>query len=267
MKKITYMLAAVLIIAGGIYAYDLQARKTIEEISQIKNVEALRTENNLPIVIESDIEYFAGAKGHFARPEAPGEYPGVVMIHENRGLRPETKAAAEQLAREGYMVLAVDLLGGPVETQEEARALSAAFKQEAGLANMKSAVKFLKAKGAVKIASLGWCFGGAQSLQLSLSEPLDATVIYYGRLATTTQALEPIGWPVLGIFGDQDQVISVESVSQFESALDELGVQNEIHMYKGVGHAFANPSGMSYAPNETRDAWDKTLAFLEEHLK
>src|SRR5688572_5558353 len=62
-----------------------------------------------------EVQYFAGATGYFARPAGPGDYPGVVMIHENRGLRPEIRQAAEDLAKEGYQVLAVDLLGPPVE--------------------------------------------------------------------------------------------------------------------------------------------------------
>jgi carboxymethylenebutenolidase len=72
---------------------------------------------------------------------------------------------------------------------------------------------------------------------------------------------------VLGIFGDKDQAIPVETVKAFEASLKQLGVENQIHIYPGVGHAFANPSGANYAPNETADAWDKTLKFLEEKLK
>jgi carboxymethylenebutenolidase len=71
---------------------------------------------------------------------------------------------------------------------------------------------------------------------------------------------------VLGIFGDQDQSIPVDSVKQFEQALNEIGVINEIYIYPGVGHAFANPSGDNYAPKETADAWEKTLAFLDKYI-
>jgi carboxymethylenebutenolidase len=91
-------------------------------------------------------------------------------------------------------------------------------------------------------------------------------VIYYGNLVNDTQALSKIKWPVLGIFGDQDQSIPVDSVKQFEQALNEIGVINEIYIYPGVGHAFANPSGDNYAPKETADAWEKTLAFLDKYI-
>jgi carboxymethylenebutenolidase len=192
------------------------------------------------------------------------------MIHENRGLRPEIKDTAEQLAKEGYLVLAVDLYNGQVvETQDEARALSSAFDQETGTANLQAAVEYLRGQGASRIASLGWCFGGRQSIELAISgEQLDATVVYYGGgMATSTDQLSPISWPVLGIFGDQDQAIPVETVRTFETSLNALNIENEIYIYPGVGHAFANPSGMNYAPEATQDAWAKTTTFLRTHLQ
>ncbi len=236
---------------------------------RMKNAQMMKNDNATKVVIEDTVEYFAGAKGYFVRPEAPGTYPGVVLIHENRGLRPEIRETAETLAKEGYLVLAVDLLGGVAEDQVGAHELTANFKQETGVENMRAAVAYLKERGAGKIASLGWCFGGRQSIELAISgEKLDATVVYYGGgIATTTEKLAPITWPVLGIFADQDQFIPVETVLAFEASLNTLGVPNEIHIYPGVGHAFANPSGVNYAPNETMDAWKKTLAFLNKYLK
>ncbi len=237
--------------------------------TQMKNADMMQTNNTSAIVVEDNVEYFAGAKGYFVRPEAQGNYPGVVMIHENRGLRPEIRQTAKNLAKEGYMVLAVDLLGGVAEDQTGARALTAKFNQQTGIENMKAATVYLRSKGAQKIGSLGWCFGGKQSVELAISgEPLDATVVYYGGgMATTTERLAPIKWPVLGIFGGADQAIPVEMVQAFEASLNTLGVENEIHIYPGVGHAFANPSGMNYAPTETMDAWGKTLNFLNNNLK
>lgn len=233
----------------------------------MKNSEML-AKDGLPVISE-DVAYFGEVKGLYARPEKEGVYPGVVMIHENRGLRPEIRETAKQLAGQGFQVLAVNLLGGPVETQEEAKVLTANFKQETGVENMRAAVKYLRDQGVVNIASLGWCFGGRQSIELAISgEELNATVVYYGGgMATTTEKLAPIKWPVLGIFAGADQGIPVEMVQTFEVSLNTLGVSNEIHIYPGVKHAFANPSGMNYAPAETKDAWTKTILFLKENLK
>jgi len=79
--------------------------------------------------------------------------------------------------------------------------------------------------------------------------------------------LSKINHPVLGIFGAEDTSIPVSTVEEFEKSLNELEIENEIKIYDGVGHAFANPSGANYAPEETKDAWAKTLAFLERNLK
>ncbi len=264
-------LGAVIVLLGAWFVFGNmnQPVSAPSDEESMTNSQMLETDNQTPIITESDVEYFPGAKGYFARPEAEGNYPGVVMIHENRGLRPEIRDTAEQLAREGYLVLAVDLLGGTAEDQDGARALTANFSQETGTANMKAAAAYLREKGAVKLASLGWCFGGRQSVNLAISgEPLDATVVYYGGgMATSTELLAPIKWPVLGVFGDQDRAIPVQMVQDFENSLNTLGIENEIYIYPGVGHAFANPSGANYAANETRDAWAKTTAFLEKHLK
>jgi carboxymethylenebutenolidase len=103
---------------------------------------------------------------------------------------------------------------------------------------------------------------------LSLSETdLNATVVYYGTLATDAETLQRIDAPILGIFGSEDQVVDVETVREFNRTLDDLGVEHKVYVYEGAGHAFANPSGESFQPNATRDAWAKTLRFLDETLR
>jgi carboxymethylenebutenolidase len=201
--------------------------------------------------------------------------PAVIMIHEWWGLNEHIKNQADILAKEGYAVLAVDLYQGEVATtSDRSRELSSSVRNNPASAidNLQSAVNYVKSLEMVddtKIASLGWCFGGDWSLQLALNSsenPLAATIIYYGRPVTDTASLSSITWPILGIFGDQDQAIPVESVQQFASALNASGITNEIYLYEGVGHAFANPSGDNYAPKETTDAWQKTIGFLKRYL-
>lgn len=200
--------------------------------------------------------------------------PGIIMIHENRGLNENIKDSADILARQGYVVLAVDLFGEVTADPDRARELSSAVRNnpDPAIENMKSAVRYLGTLdnvNASRIASIGWCFGGAQSLQLALNsedQPLAATIIYYGRLVNDTTELSKIKWPVLGIFGDQDDSISVDSVKAFGRGLNETSVTNEIYIYPGVGHAFANPSNDNYAPAETADAWRKTLEFLKKYV-
>jgi len=230
------------------------------------------------------VNYFDQARGYLVYPIMSNEnetennnntLPAVIMIHENKGLNDNIKNMANLLARNGYVVLAVDLFNGEVTTdRNRSSVLTQQVRDNQGIAtaNLKSAVKYaasLPNVNADKIVSLGWCFGGAQSLQLALNSqdhPLAATIIYYGRLVTDKAILSDIKWPVLGIFGDQDSSIPVDTVNAFELALNSSGITNEMYIYKGVGHAFANPSGENYAPKETQDAWQKTLSFLEKHV-
>jgi carboxymethylenebutenolidase len=233
------------------------------------------------------VEYTEGSLGYLVYPNSTDKnttsttgqqqqkLSAVVMIHEWWGLNDNIKEMADELAGEGYVVLAADLYNGEVATDpNRARELSSSVREnpQQAITNLQSAVQYLASLPNVnssRIASLGWCFGGGQSLQLALNseqQPLAATVIYYGNLVNDTNELSKIKWPVLGIFGDQDNSIPVDSVRAFGRGLNETGVTNEIYIYPGVGHAFANPSGDNYAPQETTDAWQKTLTFLDKYL-
>jgi carboxymethylenebutenolidase len=229
----------------------------------------------------NSVNYYGNnnSTGYLVYPELANntqqQLPAVIMIHEWWGLNEDIKNQADILAREGYVVLAVDLYQGEVATtSDRSRELSSSVRNNPASAidNLKSAVNYVKSLQIVdgnRIASLGWCFGGDWSLQLALNsseDPLAATIVYYGRPVTDAASLSNILWPILGIFGDQDQAIPVESVKQFAAALNASGVTNDIYLYKGVGHAFANPSGDNYAPKETADAWQKTIGFLEKYL-
>lgn len=239
--------------------------------NQVKNVDILKNGDTSNVETQ-DINY-GPAVGFLAKPKKEGIYPAVVMIHEWWGLNDNIKEMARSLAAEGYVVIAVDLFEGKVgKDANEARELTTKVRNNMGRAitNMKAAVEFLKKQNNVdkeKIASMGWCFGGGMSLQLALNEKLAATVIYYGSLETNATKLSVIKWPVLGIFGSLDTSIPVASVKEFEKSLNKLNIQNEIHIYEGVGHAFANPSGANYAPEQTKDAWEKTVEFLDKNLK
>lgn len=223
-----------------------------------------------PFKIKSlEAKYFENYSGFIAYPEEGGNYPGVVMIHEWWGLNDNVKDMAKELASHGYVVVAVDLFGAPAATTTDgARSLVSSYELEKGIKNMNGAITYLKENYDVQsIGSIGWCFGGGQSLNLALNnDSVNATVIYYGSVTSDKERLSNISWPVLGIFAELDKGITVESVKGFESSLNDLGIPNEIHIYPNVDHAFANPSGQRYAPEETKDAWQKTLSFFGKNL-
>ena len=134
--------------------------------------------------------------------------------------------------------------------------------EEAGLEWLKK-----NAQGA-KVATLGWCMGGGESLKASLNDPKDvnATIIHYGMPVTDVEKLKTLRGPVLGIWANQDGWITPDKVAAFDKALTDAGVKHEFHAYDAP-HAFANPSGGKYNPEAAKDAWDKTLKFLAENLK
>lgn len=221
-------------------------------------------------VKSENVTYSNSSIGYLARPISKESFPGVIMIHEWWGLNDNIKEMAEKLASHGYVVLAVDLYDGQVaSTSEEARRLVMSFDKNAGIQNMNSAVSYLdKNYSPEKMGSIGWCFGGGQSLNLALNNnDMDATVIYYGSLVADTETLSVINWPILGIFAELDKGITIDTVNNFENSLNILEIQNQVIIYPGVDHAFANPSGDRYAPEASKDAWQKTLDFLNSNLK
>lgn len=237
--------------------------------------------NNTDNIESEFVTYYDNVSGYLAIPQSSISatdkvLPAVVMIHEWWGLNDNIKEMADQLASKGYAVLAVDLYNGTVAANpEEAGPLAGTVRENPSnaIANLQSAVRYLASLENVnssRIASLGWCFGGGQSLQLALNTepdfPLAATALYYGNLVTDQDELSRINWPVLGIFGNQDQSIPVDQVREFGESLNATSIPNEIYIYDGVGHAFANPSNDNYAPQETSDAWEKTLAFLKKNV-
>jgi len=217
-----------------------------------------------------EVNYFQNSKGYLARPSIDGHYPAVIMIHEWWGLNENIRDMAEKLASHGYIVFAIDLYDGQVATtSDEARGLMSSFDEKYRIENMNMASSYVQEQYAPeKMGSIGWCFGGGQSLNLALNnEEIDATVIYYGQLVTEKDRLSKINWPILGIFAELDQGITPQTVKEFETALNELEIPNDIYIYPDVNHAFANPSGERYAPEASMDAWQKTIEFLEINLK
>lgn len=233
------------------------------DVFSASNLDAVTAENTT----------LGGTPGYLARPDDNQSHPSVVLVHEWWGLNSNIRHIVDVLAGQGCSVFAVDLYDGEVaRNSSEAARLSGQVRNnsEEAVRDMGDAVEALRENpySDGQVASLGWCFGGGQSLQLSLSDAdLNATAIYYGTLATDADTLQRIDDPVHGVFGSEDRVVSLETVREFNSTLGQLGVEKDIHVYEGAGHAFANPSGESFRRNATRDAWNQTLQFLDEEMK
>jgi carboxymethylenebutenolidase len=212
-------------------------------------------------------------QGMIYTPQGKGPFPAVIVIHEWWGLDDWVKEQASKLADAGYAALAIDLYRGKsTANPEEAHELMRGVPEDRAKRDLRAAFDYLKAQKYVKpdrIGSLGWCMGGGYSLDVALEEPtLAADVIHYGHLATEPENLKKINAPVLGIFGGQDKGIPPEDVRKFQEAMKQQGKQIEIKIYPDAGHAFENPVNKDrYRPEDAADAWKRTLAFLDSHLK
>ncbi len=214
----------------------------------------------------------AGTRAYLALPpNAKAPLPGIVVIHEWWGLNDHVKHWADRLATEGYASLAVDLYGGVVATNAD-DALKAMKAVDQGQASeiLLAAHKFLATDARVKAtkrASIGWCFGGYQSLRLALAAPdLDAAVMYYGHPITDPAALEPLHADLLGIFATRDSSIPPSAVAEFDAALTQTGKRHTLHSFDAA-HAFANPSNAIYDETAAAAAWEIVRKFLAEHLE
>jgi carboxymethylenebutenolidase len=195
--------------------------------------------------------------------------PVVILIHEWWGLNDNIKAMAEDIRATGFHALAIDLFNGSVATdRDQARAQTRAVKNDEAGATISHWVRWAKAAGNGKTATLGWCFGGGWSLNAALANDLDAAVIYYGRVTAGTDELAKLQTPLLGHFGTLDKSINPEMVGAFQQRLRAAGKQDLLttHWYT-AGHAFANPTGGRYDQDDAALAWARTHTFLATYLR
>ncbi len=211
--------------------------------------------------------------GYLAQPEGDGPFPAVLMLHEWWGLNEGITELADALAAQGYVVFVPDVYRSRLATQVPYALFLRLTTPEAEIhADVDAGLSYLRGLTAVdgeRTAVLGFCFGGEQSLQLSLRQPenLAATVVLYGSLVTDPARLEPLrDQPLLGIFGAEDAQIPVSEVEAFEAALTAVGAPATITVYDGVGHAFVSEENYNQ-PGAAGQAWQQIGAFLATHLQ
>ncbi|HLQ66408.1 MAG TPA: dienelactone hydrolase family protein [Candidatus Limnocylindrales bacterium] len=216
----------------------------------------------------------AKVNGYLETPEGEGTHPAIIAVHEWWGLNDWVKEQAEQLRKQGYVVLAVDLYDGKVaKDQETAHQLMSGLDEAAAIAKLRAAADFLRGRSDVRsnaIGVIGWCMGGGYAIGLAAADPgIRAVVMYYGAPLTEERAIRGLQASVLGNFGAEDKGITPEKVRTFEKALRRAGKRVDFKIYPGAGHAFANvnnPWG-GYREAAAKDAWLRTVAFLRRELK
>jgi len=210
---------------------------------------------------------------YLARPAGGASAPGILVIHENRGLQPHIQDIARRLAKAGYIALAPDLVskvGGTAQFSDTAQ-ISAYLAQtpaEEHIANLQEALGVLKNTPGVqadKLGVVGFCFGGGLAWRLATEAPeLKAAVPFYGP-APDLAKVPAIKAAVLGIYGGNDARIN-QGIPALEAALKGANIRYQIKIYEGANHAFNNDTGPNYNQAAAEDAWALTLNWFKTYL-
>jgi carboxymethylenebutenolidase len=211
-------------------------------------------------------------RGYLARPaDAAGKLPGIVVIHENRGLNPHIEDVARRLALEGFMAFAPDALtplGGYPGDDEKAAQLFGQLDSAKRTEDLVAAADYLKARPDCtgKIGVVGFCFGGTVANTIAVRMPdLAAAVPFYGGQPSADDAAK-IKAPLLIHYAGNDDRVNA-GWPAYEAALKANGVKYEMFMYPGTQHGFHNDTTPRYDEAAAKLAWSRTVAFFKANLK
>jgi len=212
-------------------------------------------------------------------PERADDAPVVIVIMEIFGLTDWIRAVADQMAAEGYIALAPDLLSGMGPGGGGTEAFASRDDVVAGVRGLSSeeAMRRLDAvrsyalaipSASDEVGVVGFCWGGSTSFSYAIHQAdLDAAVVYYGSSPAEGSAYADISAPVLGLYGGDDQRVNA-TIPMAQEILGELGRTYEVEIYPGAGHGFLRAQADREGANMTATelAWDRTIAFFREHL-
>lgn len=210
-------------------------------------------------------------KGLLSTPEgATGKVPGIVVVHENRGLNPYIEDVGRRCAVAGFVSLAPDALsplGGYPGNDDEGRTMQRKRDRNEMLEDFIAAYEHLKNHPDCtgKVGVVGFCFGGWISNMMAVRLPeLGAAVPYYGRQPSAEDAAK-IKAPLLLQFGGLDKRVN-EGWPAYEEALKANGVKYQAYTYEGANHGFHNNTTPRYDEEAANLSWERTINFFKEHL-
>lgn len=210
-------------------------------------------------------------RGYLVKPGgATGPVPGVVVVHENRGLNPYIEDVARRVAKAGFVALAPDGLssvGGYPGNDDEGRALQKTVDGEKLMNDFFAAIDWLKAADFTtdKVGITGFCYGGgvANAAAVAFAD-LGAAVPFYGRQAAAAD-VPKIKAPLMLHYAGLDERINA-GWPEYKAALDAAGTTYEAYVYEGVNHGFHNDSTPRYDEAAAELAWERTLGWFRTHL-
>ena len=221
------------------------------------------------------VKYLSGRDtitAYLAYPERADRAPGVVVIHEIFGMSDFIRQTTEQMAREGFVALAPDLLsrrGGTPASTDSARKLIGGLNPDTVTMDVDATVAYLKTLKAVRrdrIGVIGFCWGGGQSFRYATNRPdLKAAFVFYGTAPTDDESLKRIKAPVYGFYGGNDARID-STIPATQDAMKKAGKKYDPVTYEGAGHGFMrsgqDPAGKDADKKAHDDAWKRWLDLL-----
>jgi carboxymethylenebutenolidase len=214
--------------------------------------------------------------GYLSSPKAATKAPGILVIHENRGLTEHIKDMTRRYATSGFVALAIDLIsrqGGTDRIADPAQIpniLGQAADREALVQDMLSAVGFLKGQAKFagpKAGVVGYCFGGGMTWLLATrSTDIGAANPYYGPPPDPISAVQNIAGPVLAFYGENDPRINA-NIPNIEAAMRQYNKPFEYRVYPRAGHAFNNDTGANYQEEAATDAYRRSVEFFTTNLR
>ena len=209
-------------------------------------------------------------QGYLATP-ASGSGPGVIVVQEWWGLVDHIKDVCDRFAAEGFVALAPDLYRGQSASEpDEAGKLMMQMNIDEASKDLSGAVDFLDARSEGDgVGVVGFCMGGAVALYLATKrgDKVKATVPFYGVIGWIQPEWSGLGGPIQGHYAEQDDFASPDAVASLVKQVEAEGGQIEAFTYPGTEHAFFNDTRPEvHDAAASQQAWERSLAFLREHL-
>jgi carboxymethylenebutenolidase len=211
-------------------------------------------------------------KGYLARPKGDAKLPGVVVVHQNRGLNPHIEDVTRRVALEGYAALGVDcmsVLGGTPKDEDQAMKDFTKLTADQATGELVQAVASLKSRPDVngKIGTIGFCWGGGMVNRLAeaAGPDLNAGVAFYGVAPPLDQVPKIKAALLLNYAGLDERVTGAKH--GYEDALKAAHVEYTAYVYPNVNHAFFDDTTDRYNADAAKLAWDRAKAFFAQHLK
>ncbi|GAB4208379.1 MAG: hypothetical protein OHK0022_37880 [Roseiflexaceae bacterium] len=230
-----------------------------------------------PAVVAQMVTFPSGdgeLMGYLARPTGEGQFPIVLVCHENRGLTPHIQDVTRRLAKSGYTALAVDLLsrqGGTasITDTDSIPGLLSGAPPERHVSDFTAGLNYVKTQPFAKadsVGMVGFCFGGGVTWLVAAGLPeLKAAVPFYGPPVAASE-IPKINAPVLAIYAERDNRINA-SIPTVEQAMQQNNKTYRKIIYPGVDHAFHNDTGQRYNREQAQAAWAETLAWFQQYLR